>query len=106
MVVIANNRLRALALEGQLAGLELAAVAILEHPEQDLAFHGPDGGLPVDVEVAGVRAGATAPQDVPPPRARAPRGRHVVRHYVDHDADVAIQQCGHQAPKPRLAAEL
>ena len=89
VVAVADDEAARFTPDLDLAGLEQPAVPIAEDRQEDLIAASCLGRRPIDVEIAGVAAGESILEHVPPPGVFAPGDRHVVRYDVEKKAQAA-----------------
>jgi len=109
VLVVMDLEAAATAHQHQLAGLQHSPVVVAEDRQQHRVVQPRLGGVPVDVEEAGVAAGGAILQHVPPP-AVAPFAiagdRHVVGDDVEHLAEPVLAERRAEAGVPRLPPQL
>src|SRR5215469_9637848 len=109
VLVVADQEADAVASEEEPARLQLAAVVVGQHRDQDRVFELRLWRAPVDVEVGCVPAGSAVLQHVPPPAVVAAGNGHVVGDDIQQLAEAihakAVAEPGVSLLAPQLGVD-
>ncbi len=104
-VVVAEEKGPILEGEADLAGLQNAAVLVLQKRQKHLVIEIGIDGMPVDIETTGVDGAGSVLQHVHPPAVGGIGDAHVIGHHIEDQAHTALAQGVAEGVEVRFAAQ-